>query len=182
MMVDKVAKRYAISFFRAVENLREFNKISSQLESLSKLIKENKQFNLFLKSPVITKEKKIRIIEALFKKRFNNLLLDFLIILTQNNREYALGSIIKEFLNLKDIKENILRVKVFSAVELGTKEKRYILTELEKYFKKKIIADFSVDTELIGGLKIFFDDYVLDGSVKRQLELLESKLNEYTLI
>lgn len=181
-MIDKVAKRYAASFFQAIENHKDFEKISSQIESLINLITENRNFYLFLKSPAIRKEKKIKILKELFEDRLNKILLDFLIIITQNNREHDLVNIIKEFLNLRDKKYNIIRVKIYSAVKLGDKEKKLILKELEKFSNKKVIPEFFVDSELIGGLKIFFDDYVLDGSVKRQLELLESKLNEYTLI
>ncbi len=181
-MVDKVARRYATSLFRAVENLKDFLKISSDLEQLSKLIIENKELNLFLRSPIISKGKKIAIIKELFQKKLNKVLFDFLTILIQNNREYALEGIIEEFFHLKDIKDNVLRVKIFSAVELSAKEKKFLIKELEKFAKKKIIPEFFLDSNLIGGIKIFLGDYVLDGSVKRQLELLELKLNEYTLI
>ncbi len=90
--------------------------------------------------------------------------------------------IILEFFNLKDIKENILRIKIYSAIELKTKEKNYIIREIEKYTNKKIFADFYVDNDLIGGIVVMMKDRVLDGSVKRQLELMTLKLNENTLI
>ncbi len=181
-MVDKVAKRYAVSFFRAVENLKDFQGISTQMEYLLKLIIENNQFNQFLKSPIITKEKKLKVFKELFEKRLNSVLYNFLTILILNNRENLLKGIILEFFNLKDIKDNILRIKIYSAIELKTKEKNYIIREIEKYTNKKIFADFYVDNDLIGGIVVMMKDRVLDGSVKRQLELMTLKLNENTLI
>jgi len=52
-----------------------------------------------------------------------------------------------------------------------------LIQRLEAKFGKKIDANVSVDSELIGGIKIIVGDTVIDASVKGQLQNLAYTLS-----
>ena len=47
---------------------------------------------------------------------------------------------------------------------------------LEKRLNSEVVVDFDIDKSLIGGLKIAYEDQVLDMSIKRKLDLLQTQL------
>lgn len=78
----------------------------------------------------------------------------------------------KEFLSLQGTKQvQITSTRVFSETE----EKR-IISELNEYVGAKVELKQKVDEGLLGGLVIKVDDELIDGSVKRNLEDLKTKL------
>ena len=47
---------------------------------------------------------------------------------------------------------------------------------LQKKFSKKIVLSCKVDKSLIGGVTISVGDYVVDGSIRRNLEVLKNSI------
>ena len=101
--------------------------------------------------------------------------MDFVI---DKNREEILFDIYIEFLNLRDIKEGILRAGVKSAVELTDQLKEKIEQKLAARTNKNVKADYKIDKSIIGGIVIQVNDTVIDSSVQHQLELLRKKFAE----
>ena len=142
------------------------------------IIKSSREFQLFLKNPVIRKEKKQQVLEVVFGKSIQPLTREFLQLLTEKGREEILPQIIDKFLQLRDIRLGTVGVDVKTAIELSKEQ----ISQLEKWFevytKKKIQFNFNLDKQLIGGIVARVDDTMFDGSVKRQLELIRQRLIE----
>jgi ATP synthase F1 delta subunit len=73
-----------------------------------------------------------------------------------------------------DKKQNI--AYVFSAVALNKDEHDAITAFIEKLVGHPVTVDASVHTSLIGGIRIMVGDWVLDTSLKNQLQDLKSTL------
>ena len=71
---------------------------------------------------------------------------------------------------------NKKNVSVWSSFELEDTQLTKITEALEKKLNSEVIIDFNIDKSLIGGLKISYDDQVIDMSVKRKLDLLQNQL------
>ena len=56
------------------------------------------------------------------------------------------------------------------------KQIQKITSALEKRLNSEVVIDFDIDKSLIGGLKIAYEDQVLDMSIKRKLDLLQTQL------
>jgi ATP synthase F1 delta subunit len=76
-----------------------------------------------------------------------------------------------------DKNAHIKTVQVSSAEPLDEKNKKNIISQLEKDLGCKIeIVEF-IKPELIGGVMIAYDDVRIDGSIKKQLEVLSQQLH-----
>jgi F-type H+-transporting ATPase subunit delta len=93
----------------------------------------------------------------------------FLNLLVEKSRIQHLPEIADYYHRLIDEYSGISRAKVKAAVKLRAAEIDEIATALEKKMGKKIVVEFEQDDSLLGGVFAQIGDFVLDGSVKRQL-------------
>jgi len=162
----------------AAIELHVIKPVSDDLIVIQRLIKESHEFQLFLKSPVIKKEKKQAVFNATFRPMFQPLTFQFLSLLIEKEREGFLSGIIDAFFKQQDENQGIVHVHVKTAVELTQQQAAQLKQRFEAYSKKKIVVDQSVDTLLIGGFIARIGDTVFDGSVKQQLEILRKRFTE----
>jgi len=93
----------------------------------------------------------------------------FLTLLVEKGRIQYLPDIGDYYHKLMDEYSNIARAKVKAAVELGEGDLEQIAATLEKRIGKKIVVEFERDPSLLGGVFAQIGDFVLDGSVRKQL-------------
>ena len=48
---------------------------------------------------------------------------------------------------------------------------------MDKFFKESIQLDFHVSSEIIGGVKLRVDNFLIDGSIQGQLKRLKDQIN-----
>jgi len=178
MNTARIANRYAEALMTSAEELNILQKVSEDLTVLERAIKESHDFRLFLKSPIIKKEKKQQVFENTFGKSVQPLTMQFLNLLSEKNREDVLSSIIDAFFRLRDEALGIVNVNVLSATELSTQQASMISQRFEAYTKKKVHIHVNLDSQLIGGFVARIGDTMFDGSVRRQLELLRERFAE----
>jgi F-type H+-transporting ATPase subunit delta len=136
---------------------------------------QSAELRLFLKSPIVKKEQKKSALEKIFEKRIGELSANLLKLLSDKSREALLEDITLHFVDLYNEHSGIIEVEVTSATELGDAQLASLIKKLETVTGKKILANRSVDTTLIGGLTVRIDDTVIDGSVKFKLNELKER-------
>jgi F-type H+-transporting ATPase subunit delta len=174
----RTANRYAEALMATAEELHVLKQVSDDFIVLRRIFQESHEFQLFLKSPVVKKEKKQQVFEATFGKILQPLTLKFLSFLTEKGREDILLDIMEAFFRIQDETMGVINVQVKSAVELSTQQKTQLVQQFEVYSKKKVRIEVSLDPKLIGGFIARVGDTMFDGSVKRQLELLRKRFTE----
>lgn len=178
MSVFRISYRYANSLIQLAEEKKIFKKISADSELIYNTLSSSKDLRAVLKSPVVKVNDKKNVLEKIFAKKISSETLSFINFVVEKNREDILFEIFKEVLALVDKKNDVIRTKVVSAVDLNDKLKQKLIADLEKKTKKNIIADYSTNPDLIGGFIVRLEDTVYDASVKNQLKLLRKKFSE----
>jgi len=178
----RIANRYAEALLTAAEELHILKKVSDDLTVIQRIIKESHDFQHFLKSPIIKKDKKQEVFKATFGSTIQPLTLQFLSLLVEKEREEALPGVIESFFRLQDKLLGIVHVSVRTAAELSQQQTMELTHRFETYSKKKVQIDLSLDKELIGGFIARIGDTVFDGSVKQQLELLRKRFAEELIV
>jgi F-type H+-transporting ATPase subunit delta len=178
----RTANRYAEALMTTAEELHVLKDVSDDFTVLRRIINESHEFQLFLKSPVLKKEKKQQVFETTFGKAIQSLTLKFLSLLAEKGREDILLNIIEAFFRLQDETLGIVDVHVKAATELSAQQTTQLEQRFEAYSKKKVRVDVSLDPKLIGGFIARVGDTMFDGSVKRQLELLRKRFAEEIIV
>ncbi len=178
MSNSRVANRYAEALMIAAEEAKILNDVGNNLTAIKELINSSNEFKLFLKSPVIKKDKKKEVFKSLFSNKIAPITLQFLLLITEKQREDLLLDIIDCFFKLQDEKLGYISLHVKSAVGLTEQQINEFKNQFEEYSKKKVRIEAEVEKELIGGFVARIGDTMYDASVKRQLQLLKQRLAE----
>lgn len=169
----RVARRYAEALLDLAEEQKELDRAGADLQVIQRAAQGSHELVLFLKSPVINKDKKRTIFAQLFKPRASTLTMNFLGLLIERGREDILLEIIDQFSALRDERQGIVHVEVKAATELTDGQTKQLQKRLESYTKKKVRFSFRMAKQLKGGFVAKVGDTVFDGSVQRQLELMK---------
>ena len=102
MSEHRVAYRYALALLGVAEEANTLDQVSKDLASLELLLKESSEFHVFLKSPVVSREKKLRVLKELFDGKLGTTVTNFLQSLATKGREGILREIVARFQQLRD--------------------------------------------------------------------------------
>lgn len=169
MKISTSAETYADSLIKADTN---FELILNDLNAIKEITSQSNDFNSVMENPSIPNETKFDIIDEIFKNKINDKLINFLKILIEKKRFNELNQIIQSYSNKTDNINNIKRVEVISAIDLTDEQKMRINEKLHTRLQKNIIANWTTDENIIGGLIIKIDDDIIDNSLKNKLEKL----------
>jgi F-type H+-transporting ATPase subunit delta len=178
MSSSRVARRYAAALMGVADTSAKLAAIGKDVESLGAVLGASRELVLMLQSPVISPRKKTDVLEAIFTGKLTVETAAFLRLLVAKRREEHLPEIVVQFRVLRDQKEGTVPAEVVSAIDLTAQQKQQLERELEAYTKKQIRLRQSVDPAIRAGLVVRLGDTVLDGSLRRQLELLRTRLVE----
>ena len=155
--------------------------IADDLLLVLSTLEKSRELTKVLTSPIVSKDKKKAIVAEVFKKKVGALTAGYLSQIVEKGREDILIDILKQYFILRDEAMGIVRVSVKTSVEFSSKQEKELQKKLETMTKKSVEITFSLDSSLKGGFIARIGDTVLDGSIKRQLELLKVRLKEGAL-
>lgn len=179
MSVTRIATRYAKSLIELAIDQNKLEAVSSDMHTLSEAAK-HRELYLLLKSPIVHTDKKLAVLDAIFKSRFDSLTLAYLHLLVNKGRENYIPEITAEYVVQYKILKGITSVRLTTATPVSDS----VLDDL----RKKIIAsgvttdtldiETKVDPELIGGFVLEFDNKRYDASVTHKLEELKTQFSK----
>lgn len=177
-MIDVIANRYAEALFQLSEDENITKEIYNELHDVVEVIKNNKELDNVLKSPLVAKNEKTQLIEALFNNKINNDLKNFLKILVEKGRISSLKSIELTFKELLNDKHNIIEGTVISAIVLTEKQVKELEEKLSKKYNKNVTLENEVDQSILGGVLVRLGNTQIDGSVKTRLNNIKDQLTQ----
>ena len=177
-MIDVIANRHAEALFQLSEEENITKEIYNELHNVVDILKENKDLDNVLKSPLIAKSEKVGLIEALFNNKINNNLKNFLKILVEKGRISSLNSIELTFKQLLNDKNNIIEGTVISAIPLTSEKIKELEEKLSKKYNKNVTLENKVDKTILGGVVIRLGNTQIDGSVKTRLDNIKDQLSQ----
>jgi F-type H+-transporting ATPase subunit delta len=181
MAEDRVSLRYASAVYEAAKNANSVSTVETDLATIENLLATNGDFRAFILSPNRSREEKLELVDKVFGDRVTALTLRLIKLMLEKRREEELPTIKRDFSSLKRAGEGILHVQIISAVELTAAEQKAIIEKAGAKLGKQLEADFIIDATLIGGVKLAYDDFVIDGSVRGSLDRLRESLRYDTL-
>jgi len=171
-----VARRYAQALFSTALSHDVVKSVEDDLNSIVGLLENDPEFREFVIAPYTGRDAKIAILEKLFSDRVTALTMQALRVMLEKRREDEIIGIRNEYVTLRREHEGAVFATITSAYEIDGKQSKELLAKLEKTIGKKIEAEFKLDTTLIGGIRVAYGNYVLDGSVRGTLSSLRDKL------
>lgn len=172
----RIARRYAEALFRVAKQSNMVPAIENDLEGVVGLIHSDENFRHLLMSPTIAREVKERVIDKAFSDRITAVTMQMLRLLLEKRRETGLELVRDEFVRIRREQGRVLYISVQSAEPLTDDQRNRLIQKLESQTGKSVEAEYSVSPHLIGGVRVSYDNYVLDGTIYGGLTRLKDAL------
>jgi F-type H+-transporting ATPase subunit delta len=171
-----VASRYAKSLMELAMEQKKLDAVRADMKLIETVCHENREFNLFLNSPVIKTDKKLEVLNAIFKGKISDLTLSFLTLTTKKHRESYVNDIAQAFDEQYRKNQNIFSAVVTSAKGLDATTRKKVLDLVKSQMNGEVELTEKIDANTIGGFILKIGDKQIDKSVARQLSNLKKEL------
>lgn len=173
MSESSVAYRYAKSLIELAEEKGITEKVQGDMKLFESVCKENRQFELTMKSPVVKHFKKLEILKAIFADKVDPLTMSIFEIITHKNRERILPALASEFLNQYDDLKGILKAEITTVGELTADQRKSFVDMIAGATGKTVSLKEKTNADLIGGYILKVNDKQIDTSVRKKLNNLK---------
>lgn len=176
MINNEVALKYSNALFELGKEKDSLLLFQNELDQVWDLIKNNSEFKqAFFHKRILPADKKA-VIKELFAGEISEYTLNFINLLIDNRREDSIESIINNFKTLVNKEEAIIEVEAITAVELSDDLETQLKDKLSQLLDYEVVVYPKIDPEIIGGMVLKFNDFIVDGSIKRGLTKLEEDI------
>jgi len=178
MKVGKIAVRYARALFLSAREQGILEDVRKDMKMILAAVSDLAEIKSLLESPVVESRKKTAIMVSLFEAKVGDLSLDFIRLVTGNNREDYLAAICRHFLKLYKEEKGIKMASIETATPLTNEIRQEMVAIITGAFKAEIELQEEVKKELIGGFVLRVEDKQLDSSVKGKLVRIKKELQK----
>lgn len=179
MSNSALADRYARAF---CELVHEKGDLEEALEGLDALLEAfEPALDVIFSNPDVTLDERHELLEKAFEAHSGpsdetfTLIRRFCKLLVDKNRFQMFDEIVDACRNQADRILNRKRARVETPFELDDAQRSRLNQQLAKQFDADILLDQEVSPELLAGLRIQVDDYLMNYSIKDQLNDLYGK-------
>ncbi|MBS3850238.1 F0F1 ATP synthase subunit delta [Devosia sp. J2-20] len=178
-VLTQIARPYASALFDLASSENQLASVETSLSDVSRLIGESADFSRFLRSPVISADNKASALDALLgKAKTNPLVGNFLRLVAQNGRLFALDAIIAGFRELAAQARGEVTADVTSSAPLNADQVAALGETLKAKIGKTVTLNQFVDPSLIGGLQVKVGSQMIDSSLKTKLAAMKIAMKE----
>ena len=170
-----IARPYAKAAFDFALEKGQLDKWQGMLQ-FSALVAENDEVSGYLTSS-LSSQQVADLFIAICGEQLDQFGQNFIRVMAENKRLSALPSVLDSFLTLRAEHEAVKDVFVTSATKLTEAQAEKITTAIQKKLGKAVRLTTSVDSSLLAGVIIRYDDTVIDGSSRGQLSRLSQELS-----
>lgn len=174
----RAASRYAKSLIELAQEQNILEQVNEDMKLFSDVVAKNRDLELLLRNPIVKSDKKLAVIEAIFKGKVTGLTLAFFKIVAHKSREALLKLIAAEFKVQYNEYQGITEASVTTAVPLSPALRDELGQRLVAQTGQKIELEERIDPSLIGGFLLRVGDKQIDSSVKYNLNKLRNKFKD----
>lgn len=174
-----IARPYAQAVFELAQAQQDLAGWDAQLQLLAAVAADPALIDL-TRNPQVSAaqlaELLIDVCGAVGVNKLNDNANNLVKLLAQNGRVPVIGAIAVDYAARKAAAEKVIAAKMTTAAPVNANQKQQFSETLQSKLGRSVKLEFEVDADLIGGAVIRAGDWVVDGSVKAQLQQLAGAL------
>ena len=176
MRRSRLACRYAKAFFEFSQEMDKVEEVYKDIHLINYVFTSNKELRVTICSPIIRFDKKIAIMDSIFKPHVQSIALQYLTLVLKKGRECDIDLMCHEYEKLYKKSKNIVTLYIQSVEELKMEVVDTIREKIKSYTGKEIDTIEQINPDLIGGIRLQFNDYLIDASIQGYINKLRKEL------
>lgn len=183
--MSMIGNRYSRALYEAATETKattqEIDSISQVMDYLTSVFAASKEFGLVLKSPTITDEEKLKVLENVIANLNAPAIVGrFFALLAKKSRLSSLEEIAADFAQVRLESEGAILGKVESADALKETDLEDLARAFTKKMGKRVVFKTSINPDLLAGMKVTVNGVTYDGSMRAQLNQIGERLTQGT--
>ena len=178
--IDNDAKSYGDALFMLADELNQADEMKDDLSTLCKTISENPDYLKLLDTPALSREERVKLADEAFDG-LNKKLVNLVKILIERSVAYLIFKIRDAYMSAYDISRGIERVEAITVLPLTDIQLSKLQNKLANITGKQIIIKNTIDSSILGGMKLRYLGIQIDGSVKTKLDNFEQSLKDIVI-
>ncbi len=182
MSIIRISARYAKALIDLATERNELSVVKSDIDTFL-IATQNRDLQLFLKSPIIHANTKLSVMQAIFGEKLCQTTMAFFDIIIRKGREMFLTDISKEFVAQYNDMNHIASVKITTATPISEATLSQIKAKIADTNTPvdKLDVETAVNPDILGGFIIEIGDKLYDASIQRTLDQLKKELTQNQL-
>jgi len=176
-MAGKLEKVYADALFELAVEDNTLDTVAEEMEAVAGIMNENSDFLKLLSAPTVSDKDKKSMLSKAFEGRISDTVFNFINVLCDNGRIKYLIAISQQFKDMYNEKNGILEVIVTTTMPLSDNLREKLVLKLEKISSKKIQLVEKIDTSIMGGIVLNYNNTQIDASVKKRLDTMRQQID-----
>ena len=175
-MTKALLGHYARALFELAKEDRKEADYLEDLALVDKTLKDNPEVNGFLASRQVFLSQKDWMIDEIFSKVVNPPVLAFLLIVVKKHLSKDFDVILERYRHLYHQEMGILEGRVYAPFELSDEQLRKLEAVFSRDTGKKVSLKAYIDKRVIGGMKVYLGDSLVDYSLDTKIDTIKDKL------
>ena len=176
MREPTIATNYAETLLELAQRSGDLRAWGDMLDSIAEAMESDKRLRTFLESPRVSAQKKNEVMQKAYGAQLPRNFLRFLQALVTNRRQMLIPEIAHAYHDLVDQVEGRVHASVTVAREADEADRDLVVTQLSRVLGKQVVPHFHLNPSILGGVIVRVGDTVLDGSIRRRLATLRSRM------
>ena len=176
MREPTIARNYAEALLELAQRAGDLRAWGEMIDNVANAVESDRRLRVFLESPRISGKQKNEIIEKAYGPSLPRNFVRFLQALVNHRRQMLIPAIASQYHALVDQVEGRVHASVTLARPAEDRDRDVVTAQLSRALGKTVVPHFHVNPEVLGGVVVRVGDTVLDGSVRRRLATLRTRM------
>ena len=176
--MTELSKDYAEALFALAAEQRLEKTYLEALETVDGLFADHPDYFDLLAAPSLPQSERAGLLTQAFGDALPEQVLSFVQLLTAHGRIRSLPDCVGEYRRLYQAAVAMSTAYVTSAVALTEDQKNRLAEKLAQKFGRRIQLVCQVDEGLLGGISVRLDGVVMDGSLRRRLQVVKDVIEQ----
>ena len=176
MREPTIAKNYAETLLELAQRAGDLRAWGDMLDQVAEAMETDRRLRVFLESPRVSAQRKNEVLQKAYGVQLPRNFVRFLQALISHRRQMLIPAIAHAYHDLVDQVEGRVHASVTVAREPDDADRALVVKQLSRVLGKDVVPHFHVNSEILGGVVVRVGDTVLDGSVRRRLATLRTRM------
>jgi F-type H+-transporting ATPase subunit delta len=176
MREPTIARNYAETLLELAQRAGDLRGWGEMLDQIADAMESDRRLRVFLESPRVSAQRKNEVMQKAYGAQLPRNFLRFLQALVTHRRQMLIPVIAHAYHDLVDQVEGRVHASVTVARPADDADHQLIVSQLSRVLGKEVVPHFHVNPGILGGVIVRVGDTVLDGSVRRRLATLRTRM------
>ncbi|MCZ8343519.1 MAG: ATP synthase F1 subunit delta [Leptospira sp.] len=176
MSLNQISKVYAMALLELAKESNSLDVVEEELTSIVEVFFSDDTIRHYFLSPLVDPSEKEKTADKSVRGKASEIVANFIALVVRKNRFLYLKDILEDYKSGVDVIKNRSSLRVISKDNLGQETIDRITKTIANKFGRELRVTEQTDPHLIGGFKIYIDDFLIDASIRSKLNGIEEAL------